>query len=226
MKLLDSCLKLVFPILIILAHIGYNIHAKELEKDWRMLFNGKDLEGWEFRGKAGESAPRFTVEEGAIVGRTVIPYNPTAFMATTESFKDFELIFEVKVDKELNSGVQVRSTAAGAVKGPQVEIENDSPKTGYIFGQGMGMWLSDDISPANKAFKSNDWNQFRVLVKGQNIRTWINDVPVADTTHERIDSEGVIALQIHGYPRGKYREAGAREILSASWRNIKVRVFE
>lgn len=210
----------------VLGALVMTANAEEPSPDqgWQSLFDGKTLDGWEFRGKAGDSAPTFDVEDGAIVGRTRIPKNPTAFVATKKQFKDFELVFECKVDKDLNSGVQVRSTPQGSVTGAQVEIENDSIRTGYIFGQGMGMWLSEDLPKGGKTvFKTNEWNQFRVLVKGQNIKTWINGQPVADSTHEKIAPEGVIALQVHGHPRGKQLEKGADEILSVAWKNIKVR---
>ena len=197
--------------------------ASDAEKGWRTLFNGTNLDGWEFRGKEGDDAPTFKVEDGAIVGRTTMPYNPTAFVCTTEPFKDFELVFDIRIDKDLNGGVQVRSALEGNVRGAQVEIQNDSTKTGYIFGQGMGMWLSEDISPDNKAFKANEWNHVRVLAKGKTIKTWINDRPVADTTHEKIALEGVIGLQVHGYPRGKKREAGSSEVLTTAMKNIKIR---
>jgi len=214
---------------ILLSSVFFFSHAAEGESDagWRILFDGKSLDGWEFRGKEGESAPTFEVIDGAIVGKTRIPSNPTAFVATTESFKDFELLFDCKVDKELNSGVQVRSTPEGTVRGAQVEIQNETNKTGHIYGQGMGQWLTEDIPKGKDTpFQSNEWNTFRVLVKGQNIKTWINDVPVTDTTNEKIAPDGVIALQVHGYPRGKAREAGAKEILSVAWKNIKIRVSE
>lgn len=199
--------------------------AKDKEA-WRILFNGENLDGWEFRGKMDESAPTFDVENGVIVGRTRMPVNPTAFVGTTEQFKDFELVFEVKVDKDLNSGVQVRSTPEGTMRGAQVEIQNGSDRTGFIFGQGMGKWLTEDIaevSKGNAAFRDNEWNHFRVLVEGKNIKTWINGEQVADTTNDEIAAEGVIGLQVHAHPRGKFREAGAKEILSAMWRNIRIR---
>ncbi|NJL19132.1 MAG: DUF1080 domain-containing protein [Bdellovibrionaceae bacterium] len=126
-----------------------------------------------------------------------------------------------------NTGVQVRSAAEGSVRGAQVEIENDSVRTGHIFGQGMGQWLTQELPKGTETpFKSSAWNTFRVLVIGQNIKTWINDVPVTDTTNEKIATEGIIALQVHGHPRGKAREAGATEILSVAWRNIKIRTLE
>lgn len=204
-------------VLNLLVTFGY---AKDGE--WKTLFNGKNLDGWEFRG-GGNEPPTFEVKNGEIVGSTKIPGNKTAFVCTTEQYKDFELLFDVKVDKDLNSGVQIRSTPTGTVRGAQVEIQNGSPKTGNIFGQGMGMWLTEEITPGNKAYKSGEWNTFRVLVQGKTIKTWINDQPITTTTHDKVASEGIIGLQVHGYPRGKNREKGAKEVLSARWKNIKIR---
>ena len=200
----------------------FSVGNPGMGEGWRTLFNGKNFDGWEYRG-GGDEPPTFDVENGAIVGRTLIPRNKGAFMATKEQFRDFELVFEVKIDEGLNSGVQVRSAPEGTVRGAQIEIESGSRKTGYIFGQGMGMWLSEDLPEKNEAFEKGKWNQFRALVQGQNIKTWVNGKPVADTTHERIAQEGVIALQVHGYPRGKWREQGSDKILSVSWKNIKIR---
>lgn len=189
---------------------------------WRTLFNGENLDGWEYRG-GGDAPPTFNVEEGTIVGRTLIPQNDGAFLCTKEQFKDFELLFEVRIDEGLNSGVQLRSTPEGTVRGAQVEIESGSRKTGYIFGQGMGTWLSENLPKENEAFEKNKWNKFRVLVRGNNIKTWVNGKPVADLTSSKVAPEGVIALQVHGYPRGKKREQGANEILSVAWKNIKIK---
>ncbi len=189
---------------------------------WRSLFNGANLSGWEFRG-GGDLPPTFNVEDGMIVGRTLIPRNNSAFLATKEQFKDFELVFEVKIDEGLNSGVQVRSTPEGMMRGAQVEIESGSKKTGYIFGQGMGTWLSEDLPEKNEASIKNKWNKFRVIVHGNNIKTWINGKPVADLNSNRVAPEGVVALQVHGYPRGKKREQGSDKVLSVAWKNIKVR---
>jgi hypothetical protein len=193
-----------------------------MEEGWRILFNGKNFDGWEYRG-GGDAKPTFKVEDGTIVGRTLIPHNDGAFMCTKEQFKDFELVFEVKIDEGLNSGVQLRSTPEGIVKGAQIEIESGSQRTGFIFGQGMGMWFSEKFTEKNDAFIKGEWNKFRVLVQGQNIKTWINDKPIEDLTHDRVAPERVIALQVHGYPRGNKREQGAKEVLSVAWRNIKIK---
>jgi hypothetical protein len=193
------------------------------DDDWRILFNGENLNGWEYRGW-GPTAPKFNVENGAIVGRTLIPRNNAAYLCTKEEFADFELVFEVKIDEGLNSGVQIRSSSEGTMRGPQVEIESGSRKTGHIFGQGMGTsYFNVDLPEENVVFIKNEWNKFRVLVMRNNIKTWINDVPFADLTSDEIAPKGVIGLQIHGYPRGKKNEQGADKVLSVAWKNIKVR---
>ncbi|MGB0372330.1 MAG: 3-keto-disaccharide hydrolase [Opitutales bacterium] len=202
----------------------FTLHSTAVAGEWRSLFNGENLDGWVMRGE-GKGTPTFEVKDGKIIGSTLVPRNKTAFVATPEEYKDFELVYDAWVENDLNSGVQVRSTAEGNVKGPQVELDNGSPRTGFIFGQGGGGWVSDMSSPPREftSFKPFEWNTFRVRVEGQRIQVWINDVQVEDVTSERVPETGVIALQVHGYPRGKKNAAGAKEITSVAWKNIKIR---
>ncbi|MEM9025337.1 MAG: DUF1080 domain-containing protein [Verrucomicrobiota bacterium] len=221
MKILRSISNSIFIALALgtlsLTHAG--------EGEWKSLFNGKDFDGWEYRGKM-EGGPIFKVEDGVIVASTVIPRNPTTYMATTKSYGDFELVFDSYVEKNLNTGVQFRSTAKGSMVGPQLEIDNNRVQTGYIWGQGMKKWLSPDWPKKNPAFKPNEWNTYRLKVVGKNIKTWINDQPIEDVTQDEISDSGVIALQAHSYPSGKDRAKGAEEVVSVYWKNIKIREIE
>jgi hypothetical protein len=210
--------KLSFLLLLLTASLAAPLHAQE----WQKLFNGENFDGWELRG-AGKNAPTFVVREGAIVGSTLIPFNKTAFMATKRSYKNFDLVFDVKITGNLNSGVQIRSTPKGAVKGAQIEIDPKSNRTGYIYGQGMGQWFSHNMSKKESLLTDGEWHSFRALVRGNRIQTWIDGVPVEDLISDKIAPEGVIALQVHAHPRGKTRAAGTDRVLTASWRNIKVK---
>ena len=83
---------------------------------WKPLFNGKDLS--EFTIEDGTAT--YQVEEGVITGTTAVP-SPNTFLATRATYGDFELVFDVKVDDRLNSGVQIRSRSKpGRFFGPQV----------------------------------------------------------------------------------------------------------
>jgi hypothetical protein len=183
------------------------------------LFDGQTLNGWVQRN----GTATYRVEEGTIVGKTN-EGSPNSFLCTEKDYTDFELTFEVKVDDQLNSGVQIRSQSKeefnkGRVHGPQVEIATNGT-AGYIYGEALNTgWLSEDRSnpAANAAFKNGEWNKYRVLAVGKSIKTWVNDVPVADLVDEKSGmSCGFIGLQVHGIARG----TGPYEV---RWRNIRLK---
>jgi hypothetical protein len=187
--------------------------AEESGGGWRVLFDGKTLNGWEKHGGKAE----YAVEEGVIAGHSV-PKTSNTFLCTKDKFKDFELTFEVKIDSALNSGVQVRSELKGndVVFGPQVEIAASPDGSGYIYGESTGRgWLSQD-RPKTRVFKNGEWNKYRVVCRGASIKTWVNGEPVADLNDEASNHSGLIGLQVHG--------VGDRaDPLYARWRNIKIR---
>ena len=180
------------------------------------LFDGKTLDGWvQHNGTA-----TYRVEDGCVVGKTS-EGSPNSFLCTEKNYGDFELTFEVKVDDQLNSGVQIRSESKeeynkGRVHGPQVEIATNGT-AGYVYGEALNTgWLSEDRSDpaANAAFKKGEWNKYRVLCVGKSIKTWVNDVPVADLVDEKSGMCcGFIGLQVHGIKKG----TGPYQV---SWRNI------
>src|SRR5688572_9747429 len=72
---------------------------------WQNLFKGKDLTGWKRMGGNAE----YTVENGIIVGRTVMNSRNT-FLVTEKEYGDFILEADVWVeDEEGNAGIQTRS---------------------------------------------------------------------------------------------------------------------
>lgn len=197
---------------------------------WKSLFDGTSLNGWEVKSGFAE----YRVEEGAIVGKTAAG-SPNTFLCTKERFADFELVLETKLDNNgLNSGVQVRSTInagtdakyGGRVGGPQVEFEKSPGQSGFVYGETLKGWLSPEPDSSDKSVSSNtlvkngEWNQYRILVEGARIQTWINGQPVADLTLDEslaaTYAEGLIGLQVHGVKK----DQGPYQV---RWRNIKIR---
>lgn len=183
---------------------------------WVALFNGKDLSGWrQINGTA-----QYTVEEGIIVGTTT-DGSPNSFLCTTNHYGDFELKLEVKVDDELNSGVQIRSNSLRdyreyRVHGYQVEIAVNGT-AGLIYDEARrGMWINSEAQQKNPeaqiAFKKGEWNRYRIRCQGNSLRTWVNDVPVSDSTDD-MTAAGFIGLQVHGIKRG----TGPYQV---RWRNL------
>ena len=191
--------------------------------DWVVLFNGKNLEGWEQRN----GTATYRVENETIVGKTN-EGSPNSFLCSAKEYGNFELEFEVKVHDKLNSGVQIRSqtkeTRTGRVNGPQVEIESGPAEAGYVYGEATGRgWLTpkERLKP-HSHFRNGEWNKFRVVAKGPRIQTWINGHMIEDLTDEEIfktHAKGFIGLQVHGIKKG----TGPYEV---AWKNIKLRELD
>jgi len=195
--------------------------------DWVTLFDGNSLNGW----KASRDNTQFAIVDGVIVGTSS---SQTHFLHTVETYGDFELEVEVKLhDTDLNSGVQIRTmltreNANGqsreSIHGPQVDIGKSPGRSGHLFNQGNGAWITPQKElTRNEVMVNGQWNKLRVLAVGPRIQTWINDKPVADVTDNAAYANypsGVIALQVHGVKNSPEK---ARYV---SFRSIRVRKIE
>ncbi|NDV44781.1 3-keto-disaccharide hydrolase [Flagellimonas sediminis] len=184
---------------------------------WVDLFDGT-LNGWNQKG--GEA--NYAVEDDAIVGSTVHD-TPNSFLTTDKMYDDFILELDYKVDSTMNSGIQIRSNSFpyyqnGRVHGYQIEIDpSERAWSAGIYDEGRRGWLVtlDDNPEAQKAFRQNDWNHYRIEAIGDTIKTWINGVPAAHLIDDKTPS-GFIALQVHSI--GKDQKSGTE----IAWRNIKI----
>tara|TARA_B110000037_G_scaffold187249_1_gene217714 strand:+ start:214 stop:3045 length:2832 start_codon:yes stop_codon:yes gene_type:complete len=202
------------------------------DEGWISLFDGKSLDGWVHMN----GSHSYTVENGAIVGRTV-EGSQNSFLCSLAEFGDFEFECAVMVDDITNQGIQFRSSVrpvterdnyhwrAGRVWGPQLEIRRNMGlgkiTTGVLYGEALGTgWLSSEEKKAESHdyFISEGWNKVRILAQGARMQTFVNGHMIEDITREDVyktHSRGFIALQVHGI-------SGQRQFTMA-WRNIKIR---
>ncbi|MEM9366298.1 MAG: DUF1080 domain-containing protein [Planctomycetota bacterium] len=205
-----------------------------LASDWVVLSAGDSLEGWT---KVGGDAS-YEITDGVITGTTGAGKNT---FLTKGPFADFELEFEVKCDPELNSGVQVRShlypqetpqesnpkrmREKGEMYGYQCEIrgEANGPNgcSGNFWDEGRRTrWLDErvDAAKSQAIYKPGEWNQFRIIAKGNRIQSFVNGTAVADFEDHR-DNSGIIGLQVHSIKKG----TGPYQV---SWRNVRVKELQ
>jgi len=189
---------------------------------WVDLFNGKDFTGFEqLNGEA-----KYEVENGQMVG-TSIMNTPNSFMATTKTYSDFILEFEVLVENGLNSGVQFRSLSKAdynnfRVHGYQCEIETSSRKwAGGIYDEARNGWLYplSQNEKGRNAFVPGQWNKYRIEAIGPYLRTWVNGVQCANLVDDTT-AEGFIAFQVHGI-RNKEQEGK-----QVRWKNIRIKTTD
>jgi len=167
---------------------------------WQNLFDGKTLTGWKRLGGTAD----YRVENGAIVGTTVANSGNT-FLVTEQEYGDYDLELDVKIDDLTNnSGVQTRShfdaaPAPGKVYGRQVEIDPSARSwSGGIYDEARRQWLYPlDLHPqAKSAFKVGQYNHLKIECLGNELKTWVNGVPVAYVV-DAVDPTGFIGLQVH-----------------------------
>ena len=171
------------------------------------LFNGVDLSGWTIHG-----TEKWYVEDGDLVCENGSD-NEYGYLSTDEYYDDFILTLEYKQESNGNSGVFFRSTLDGIIiNGWQVEISPPGHDTGGIYESYGRGWLIKPDPIKDKSLKYGDWNSMKIMVKGDNVKTWLNGVEMIHIKDQKIgEGKGSIALQIH-----------AGDDVKVRWRNIKL----
>src|SRR5690554_2198593 len=201
--------------------VGCNSSSTDNNDGWQNLIN-ENMEGWTRVAGAAE----FTNEDGVIIG-TAVANTPNTFLITDQEYTDFILELEIKVDHESsNSGVMVRGQydpqgkeGKGRVYGYQVELDpKERAWSAGIYDEARRGWLYPlTLNPeARTAYKSNEFNAYRIEVIGNEIKTWLNGQEVAYLVDDT-DAKGMIGLQVHGISNPE--DAGHKTY----FRNIRIK---
>ncbi len=190
--------KYLFMVALALFSMACKIDKNKPHKDYKSLFTGKDLSGWEIKNG---SAP-FEAIDNEIVG-TNVPGTPNTFLCTKEKYSDFILSFDALFG-EGNSGVMFRAQSTseykdGRVHGYQMEMDPSVRGwTGGIYDEARRKWLynMEYNAQAKSAFKKGDWNNYRIEAIGNRLRTYVNGVQMTDLIDD-VDAAGFIGLQVH-----------------------------
>jgi len=179
----------------------------------QVLFNGKDLSGWDGDPKL------WSVKDGVIHGETTaeVPAQGNTFLIWKEGkLKDFDLRLSFRCSATNNSGIQYRSKHITddkvrnkwVVRGYQHELRNELKLpnvAGFIYDEGgkrgriclVGervRWTPEgkkveatdliDAAGYEKLFKLDDWNDVVIIGRGNNIRHYLNGRQLIDFTDE------------------------------------------
>lgn len=202
--------------LVLLCFLSFVTYS---QTNWKDIFNGKDLTGWKQLG----GTARYSVEKGILIGEAV-PNSPNSFLVTETEYSDFILEFDIYLDTEINSGVQIRSKSNkdfqnGRVHGYQVEVDPSTRAfSGGIYDEANRLWLYPiSRNPAaSQAYRQAQWNTYHIEAIGNEINTWINGVHCARLVDD-LTPNGFIGLQVHDI--GKNEKLNGAKI---KWRNIKI----
>ena len=176
------------------------------QADTISLFNGKNLDGWKVYG-----TEKWYVDNGELICESG-PDKEYGYLATTNEYKNFILNLEFYQQSDGNSGVFFRSSIEGVIiSGWQVEVAPPGNNSGGIYESYGRGWLVKPDPKYDNIIKMQSWNLMKIMVDGDNVKTWINGKEMVDITDPVIgDANGSIALQIH--------DGGG---IKVRWRNLE-----
>jgi hypothetical protein len=163
--------------LLSLFFVLFLISWSNQEKNWRQLFNGKDLTGWEQVGPG-----KFVVENGLL--KTVGGMGMILYPAGKFGNCIIRVVYNVK-DNDCNSGVFIRIPEkpkdewAAINKGYEVQIDNGTRHVGGDY-HCSGVLYSLTKAMAHPQKKPGEWNTMEITLDGQRTMVSINGEKVTD----------------------------------------------
>lgn len=200
---------------------------QEKKDGWKLLFDGKSLDGW--RKFKKQVTAGWTVQDGAIM----LEKPGSGDLMTVAKYGNFEFAIDFKFESGNNSGIIYRCSEDGGTTyttGPEMQVMTHPP-TASKLGKNGGGSLYDMYEPTSNPFKgAGEWTTFKIVCNGKHIEHWVNGVKVVDCEMGSEDwntrlaaskwknvklfasqPTGYIALQDHG---GKL-----------AFRNVKIKVL-
>ncbi len=179
------------------------------QDEWIPLFDGETLDGW----KASENTGSWKIEEGAIV--TAGPRSHLFYTGEVmeHDFRNFEFSVDVKSTPGANSGIYIHTgfqEEGWPAKGYECQVINSNPPADP--GAYVEHKMTGSIYAIRNVWKAPvpdlQWFNYRIVVQGKTIRTYINDMLAAEYTEPdqvyrpeglsgRLLGSGTFAFQCH-----------------------------
>lgn len=170
------------------------LSQEETDLGFKFLFNGTSLDA--FRGYNKKELPK-----GWVIADEVLAYVPGVEggdMVTKEQYTDFDLRLEWKIAEGGNSGIMTHvkeiEGAATFQSGIEMQVLDDdrhgdgkNPLTSA--GSAYGLYAPS----AKVRLQANEWNQARLVSKGNHVEHWLNGVKIVEYEKDSPDFKEKLA---------------------------------
>ena len=195
----------------------------EKSAGWKLLFNGRDMTGWDDPRLKNPPGDAWTIADGCLKANAHPKLTEDLF--TQEKFVDFELVFDWKISSGGNSGVKYRIQDHVWLHGlaPRFETivnnslrdrSSDRPTHGQDYVIGFEYQILDnqrnpdgraglshttgalyDMAPPDRDASKpvGEFNHSRLVVRGNHVEHWLNGVKVVDADLSTDDVKAHIA---------------------------------
>jgi uncharacterized protein len=167
---------------------------EERKEGFKVLFNGKNLNGWKVRNADGTNS--WSAQNGMLVN-TVAEGGHGNDLVSDEKFKDFVIRYEYMVPKKSNSGLYLRGRY-------EIQILEDSEIKKPAPGGNGGIYNTAAASEFVSR-PAGQWQNAQAIVRGNKITVILNGVKIHDNVEvskatggeldQNYDQPGPIMLQ-------------------------------
>lgn len=158
--------------------------SAEQKDGWKLLFNGKSLDGWRTYKEGGKIGAGWIVEDGLLKKQAKISGGDMMTVQTTSGTANWELSWEWRIAKNGNNGIKYFITEArkGALGHEYQMLDDDGHPDGKVGAHRQTAAFYDVLPPAkDKPTKPvGEWNTSRVVVKGNTVQHWLNGAKVLE----------------------------------------------
>ena len=207
----------------------------EKSAGWKLLFDGKSLDGWHNFKKQGVR-PGWQVKDGTLA--CVDPHN-AGDIVTAEEFGAFELQLDFKMGEGANSGIMYHVTEEGGAAwatGPEIQLEDnpkaaDPQKCGWLYGLYKPADDPKTGKPLDTTKPAGEWNHLRVVISPKGSVHEMNGVKYVDYVIGSDDfNKRVAASKFGKMPRFARADTGFLALQGdhgeVGFKNIKVRQLD
>ena len=206
-----------------------SLTKEETKEGWKLLFNGKDLEGWRQYGSDQGPGPGWQVKDGVLVK---VGGGNGGNIITKEKFTNYELSWEWNISRAGNNGIKylVIEERPSAL-GPEYQLLDDENHPDSKHGVKRHTAALYDILPAAEdkpLNKPGEWNHSQIIVKGKDVEHWLNGKKVLEYKLGSRELEEAIAKSKFANDKGFGEKVDGHIMLtdhhdSCSFRNLKIR---
>lgn len=222
--------------------IANTISQREGDEGWKLLWDGKTTDGW--RSSASmEPSRAWKIENGELIimRKDDRPEKVSGDMVTARKYKNFELSVDFLITKGANSGIKyfINEDPAGGGRlstvGCEYQVLDDrnhpDAKLGVEGNRTLGSLYDLIPAPESKPFRGGYYNTAKIVVNGNHVEHWLNDVKIIEYDRNSQEWNALVAYSKFRkfVPEFGNSESGYIHLQDHNdevrYKNIKIREF-
>lgn len=179
--------------------IPNTISEREASEGWKLLWDGKTTKGWRSHKSDAFPSRGWRISDGVLMVEKAdgAESGNGGDILTVDKYSNFVLSVEFKITEGANSGIKyfvnpdVNDAKVGSSIGCEFQVLDDErhpdAKLGVKGNRTLGSLYDLIPAAADKPFRKGFFNKATIVVNGNHVEHWLNDVKILE--YERNNAE-------------------------------------